>query len=85
MQDRATAKGKEHVEALLIGFQASFWLSAALCFTAMLLAAATLHGIGIVTQEKKATVSVDTVETGGEVVVLPQERQGVEVAGEEKK
>lgn len=53
--ERATAAGKEHVDALLEGFHASFWLSAALCFTALLLALVTLRGIGIVSQVTRET------------------------------
>jgi hypothetical protein len=63
------SRAPDRVDAHLQGLQASFWLSAALCYTALLLAGATLHGIGIVSgvsdvKERGHSVSVETAETG---------------------
>lgn len=47
-REKALAKGKEYIDALLKGLQASFWLSAALNFAAFALACVILRGLGIV-------------------------------------
>lgn len=54
------------VDRHLDGLHASFWLSAALCYTALLLAAATLRGIGIVSgmEKKSGSDSGDSGESG---------------------
>lgn len=82
-QNKALARGVEEVDALLEGLHASFWLSAACAFTALALAAATLHGIGIVSQvgqDGKAPSKDKTVDAENGSVV-DEEGEAVEVAG----
>lgn len=47
-REKALAAGKEYVDALHRGLQSGFWLSAALNFSAFILACFILRGLGIV-------------------------------------
>lgn len=60
--------GMDRIDALLRGQHASFWLCAALSFTALVLAAVTLHGIGVVANvdSNGRSAKVTTTESGAE-------------------
>ncbi|KAL1411290.1 hypothetical protein Q8F55_002241 [Vanrija albida] len=50
VREKWQARGLDHVDAIHRGLQAAFWLSSALSLLALVIAAASLHGIGLVSQ-----------------------------------
>lgn len=66
VREKWISRGLDHVDALHRGLQAAFWLSSALSLLALVIAASTLHGIGLVSQAGEKQVGDKPVKESRE-------------------